>query len=151
MKKLECTTLQGAKADAPRHELEGPEPPTVRATTTVRVTMVKEFMTDAEWKTARQRPGAVATSDLDKDAILAAEAFSEVLEAGKLVALTGYLTVAAAGLTQMLASKKTGRQVFFGVCIFGPGGPQWAPGPSKNDSGCKTGPGERVGTSGTAY
>eukprot|EP00959_Pyramimonas_sp_CCMP1952_P189936 3973606-Pyramimonas_sp.AAC.2 len=58
MKKLECTNLQGAKIDAPKHEVEGPEPPAVRATTTVRVTMVKEFMTDAQWKTARQRPGA---------------------------------------------------------------------------------------------
>ncbi|CAK0822650.1 unnamed protein product, partial [Prorocentrum cordatum] len=104
MKKLECTSLQGAKADAPKHEVEGPEPPAVRATTTVRVTMVKEFMTDAQWKTARQRPGAVATGDLDKDAILAAEAFSEVLEAGKLVALIGYLTVAAAGLAPVLAA-----------------------------------------------
>ncbi|CAK0828603.1 unnamed protein product [Prorocentrum cordatum] len=104
MKKLECTNLQGAKIDAPKHEVEGPEPPAVRATTTVRVTMVKEFMTDAQWKTARQRPGAVATGDLDKDAILAAEAFSEVLEAGKLVALIGYLTVAAAGLAPVLAA-----------------------------------------------
>ncbi|CAK0871664.1 unnamed protein product [Prorocentrum cordatum] len=104
MKKLECTNLQGAKADAPRYELEGPEPPDVRATTTVRVTVVKEFMTDAQWKAARQRPGAVATGDLDKDAIMAAEAFSEVLEAGELVAVTGYLTVATAGLHPVLAA-----------------------------------------------
>ncbi|CAK0795553.1 unnamed protein product, partial [Prorocentrum cordatum] len=42
------------------------------------------------------------------------------------------------------AMKKSRREVFR---HFRPGGPRWASGPSKNDSGRTTGPGGRVGTS----